>query len=138
MKTSFCLLFLFLSFKSFSQSIKSTMITQPESVKLIESIQSMEVFAGRQLYLSVFTISNGSGSANLPESHEVSYNLLICIAHYDEYPVSKLYSIGPFGKPKVAKKVDSGQSVTLFVEDPNVKGKTCQIVLTETTIQIQQ
>jgi len=133
------LLLLFLSYSSYAQSIKSSEITEPESVKLIESIASFEVFNGRQLRVAIFTTSNGSGSANLPESDESSSNLLICIAHYDEYPVSKLYSIGPFLKPKVIKKVDSGHSVTLFIEYGIIdKRKTTKVVVSEATIQIQQ
>lgn len=117
----------------------SSEITQPESVKLIESIQSLEVFKGRQLHVAIFTTSNGSGSANLPESHEVSFNLLLSVAEYNEYPVTKLYSIGPFLNPKMVRKVDSGRLVTLFIEHGVVdKRKTTKVVVSETGIQIQQ
>lgn len=46
-------------------------------------------------------------SYDTPESHEVSYSLYICIAHYDEYLESKFYKVAPFGNPKSVKKVDA-------------------------------
>lgn len=132
------LLLMFLSYSSYSQSIKSKEILQKDCVESIGSIDSFDVFAGKQLRLGIFTASNGSGSANLPESDEVSFNLLVSVAHYDENPKSKIFSIGPFLNPKVTKKVDSGTSVTLFIEDGIVnKRKTTKVMVSEIKVQIE-
>jgi hypothetical protein len=129
-----CLLFASLSF---CQSINVTKITQIELVKFIGSIDSYEPFAGRQLYLSTFIISNGSGSANIPETHEPSFNILIGVAHYDEQPDDKLFSIGPFLYPKIIENRDSGDSITVVIQhfDGEKKRKT-EIIVTETNVKL--
>jgi hypothetical protein len=50
-------------------------------------------------------VNNGSGSANLPESDEVSFNLLLSVAFYDENLVAKLFDLGPFIPPKLVDKL---------------------------------
>jgi len=131
-----CLLFASLSF---CQSINVTKITQTELVKLIGSIESYEPFAGRQLYLSTFITSNGSGSANMPETDETSLNILFCVAHYDQQPDYKLFSIGPFLYPKIIENRDSGDSITVVVQhfDGLIKKKT-EIIVTETNVKLIQ
>ena len=130
-----CLLF---ASMSFSQSTQVTKITQIELVKLIGSIQSYEPFAGRQLYLQIFVTSNGSGSAKIPETEEPSFNILVCVAHYDEQPDDKLFTIGPFLNPKIIQNRDSGDSVTILIEhDGGSKTKKSEIVVTETSVKLK-
>lgn len=139
MKTTFIVLCLIFSIKSHAQSIKSNRITQTESVSLIASIESMEVVKGDQLYVTIFKSANGSRSANTPETHETSYNFLISVSHYDENPESRLFSIGPFIQPKVIKKLDSGKSVTLLIEDGHAKNKKIyKVMVSETDVIIYQ
>jgi len=129
-----CLLFASLSF---CQSINVTKITQTELVKFIGSIDSYEPFAGRQLYLSTFITSNGSGSANMPETDETSFNILLCVAHYDEQPDHKLFSIGPFLNPKIIKNRDSGDSITVVIHHfDGLKKKKTEIIVTETNVKL--
>lgn len=138
MKTYIVLLLLCFTINSYAQSVESTEITQNESVKLITSIVSFDVFPGKQLCLGILKASNGSGSANLPESDEVSFNILISVAHYDENPETKVFSIGPFIAPKVTRKIDDGSSVTLFVKNGVMKKrKTTKIIVSETKVQIE-
>jgi hypothetical protein len=113
-----------------------TKITQIELVKLIGSINSYEPFAGRQLYLSTFIISNGSGSANIPGTDEPSFNILICVAHYDDPPDYKLFSIGPFYGPKIIENRDSGDSITVVIEHDGFKKKKTEIIVTETNAKL--
>ena len=139
MKNIFIILCLVFSLKSHAQSVKSTRITQPEAVNLITSIESMEMLKGDQLHLKIFKRANGSGTANTPETHETSYNLLISVAHYDENPETRLFSIGPFIQPKITKKLDSGKSVTLLIEDGHATNKrTYRVMVSETEVKIQQ
>ena len=139
MKNIFIILCLVFSLKSHAQSVKSTRITQPEAVNLITSIESMEVLKGDQLYLKIFKSANGSGTADSPETHETSYNLLISVSPYDENPERRVFSIGPFIQPKITKKLDSGKSVTLLIEDGHgTNKKTYRVMLSETEVKIQQ
>jgi hypothetical protein len=131
-------LLFFVAFTVKAQMPKRMAIEQQELLKFAESIHTYEHFEGSQLWAKIFTAHNGSGSANLPESHEVSYSLYICLAHYDEYPESKLYKLGPFKNPKVIKKVDSGSFVTFYISDGYQKDlKTYKIVVSETSLKIQ-
>lgn len=131
-------LLLFVAFKSEAQTVSSAAVEQRELINFVESVNTYETFQGKQLWAKIFTVDNGSGSANNPETHEVSYSLYICIAHYDEYPDSKLYKIGPFRDPKVIRKVDSGSFITFHVSDGYQKDiKTYKIVVSETSLKIQ-
>jgi hypothetical protein len=116
MKKVFLLLFTLATFNSFALSVSYKRITQIESVKLLESISNFEVFTGKQLHVSIFKSSIGSGSAKLPESDEVSYNFIFCVAHFDENPDSKVFSTGPFINPIISNKADSGDSIDFIIE----------------------
>jgi hypothetical protein len=49
-----------------------------------------------------------------------------------------LFSIGPFLNPKVTKKVDSGPSVTLVVEDGLAKKRrTFKLIVGQMDVQIR-
>ena len=137
MKSFLTAFLLFLCTAVFSQDVKVSEVSDQYQNKLFNSIHKFQVISGRQLSISIFDVSNGSGSANLPESHESSCNLLISVAHYDEYPVPKLYNIGPFLNPEVASKTDSGLSVLLVIEhgiaDRRIKTK---FTITETELKI--
>ena len=138
MKTYIVLILACFTFNSYAQSVQSTEITKTESVKLVASIVSFEVFHGKQLSLGILKASNGSGSSNLPESHQVSFNILISVAHYDENPETKVFSIGPFIGPKVTRKIDDGSSVTLFIENGVMKERiTTKVTISETKVQTQ-
>lgn len=138
MKNLFLLLFTLLPFCSYAQSISSKRIPQSESVKLLESISSLEIFRGDQIHIAIFKSSNGSGSAKLPESHEVTHNYIFCIAEYDEYPDSKVYSVGPFLNPRITRKSDLGKAVVFSVEEgPATSRKKVQLLVSTSEIQIQ-
>lgn len=138
MKNYVALLMLCFTFKAYSQSIKSTEIIQNDCVKLIGSIESYDTFAGKQLVLGVFKVSNGYGSANVSGTDEVSFNLLISVTHYDEAPDYKVFTVGPFINPKVIKKADTGPSITLFIEDGAMdRRKTSKVIVREGKVQLQ-
>ena len=129
-----CLLF---ASMSFCQSINVTKITQIELVKLIGSIDSYKPFAGSKLYLRTFLTSNGSGSANMPETDETSYNILLCVAHFDQQPDHKLFSIGPFLYPKIIENRDSGDSITVVIQHfDGLKKRKTEIIVTETNVKL--
>ncbi|MCF8454095.1 MAG: hypothetical protein K9G42_12885 [Pedobacter sp.] len=66
--------------------------------------------------IRVFLIGNPPGSAMQAEGHEISHNLLINVAEYDEYPVWKLFSIGSFINPKISKGPDLKDKYMLSIE----------------------
>jgi hypothetical protein len=138
MRKYMVILMLFLSDSIYSQAVKSALINNKETAELLGAIESYERYQGRQLSIGIFKISNGSGTANLPESHEISHNLLLSIAEFDENPDNKIFIVGPFIGPKVKKKLDSGQLLTLFVEHGVFDNrKTIKVVAGLTSIKIQ-
>lgn len=124
---------------TYGQSIKSSEISKKESIKLAESVVDFERFSGRSLWANIFKISNGSGSAKNWGTDEVSYSFLVSLGHFDENPESKLYKIGPFVNPKVTKKVDSGNSVTIYVKDTNGRhSKRYTVVVNAARLKIKK
>ncbi|GGC63011.1 hypothetical protein GCM10011387_15750 [Pedobacter quisquiliarum] len=131
-------LFVFAACATKAQMPKSYSVNQQDLVKFAESIDSYETFQGDQLWFKVFKINNGSGSAGL-ESCEVNYSIVFCLAEYDENPESKLYKIGPFKKPELIKKVDSGRFVTFHVRDGYENDLTTyKMVVSETGAKIEK
>jgi hypothetical protein len=59
MKNYILFILAFYSSTSYCQSIKSTEIIQNDCVKLIGNIGNYEAFAGKQLVLGMFKVSNG-------------------------------------------------------------------------------
>jgi len=87
--------------------------------------------------MSFYVISNGYGSANIPETLEPSYNILFCVAHYDEQPDYKLFSIGPFLYPKIIENRDSGDSITVVIQHfDGLKKRKTEIIVTETNVKL--
>jgi hypothetical protein len=73
-------------------------IEKSENAKLIKVLNNSELIGeNRENYLSVriYKIDNGSGSAGIPEGHEVSHNLLIAVSEFDEKPNQNIFEIGP-------------------------------------------
>lgn len=139
MKNYIVFILLFCSYTSYCQSINSTEIIQNDCVKLIRNIGSYDTFAGKQLVLGIFKVSNGYGSANFPETDEVSFNMLISVTHYNETPDYKVFTVGPFINPKVIRKADAGTSVTFLIEDGVVnKRKTTKVIVSETNVQVEK
>lgn len=134
----FCLLLASSGIKA--QSIKTSEIKTSESINLVESIESVNIFKGKQLYLKIFKVANASSSANLSESDEISHDLILSIAQYDEYPETKVFKIGPFLNPIIKKKVDQGKSILFLVDGtvPNsMAKKSYRITVSEKAVQVE-
>lgn len=132
-------LFIFAAFTTKAQMPKSTAVKQQDLVKFAEAMHSYDLFKGSQLWVKFFKVDNGSGSANLSESHEVNYSFYICLAEYDEIPESKLYKIGPFKNPVFIDTIDSGSFVTFHVRDGYENDLTTyKIVVSETGAKIEK
>ena len=81
-------------------------IEKSENSRLIKVLNNSELIGGNRennLCVRIYKIDNGSGSAGIPEGHEVSHNLLIAVSEYDEQPLQNLFEIGPFYNPKFIK-----------------------------------
>ena len=92
-------------------------IAKSKNDRLIKVLNNSELIGeNRENYLSVriYKIDNGSGSAGIPEGHEVSHNLLIAVSEFDEEPNQNLFEIGPFYNPKFMKWTDKEEYEKIF------------------------
>lgn len=116
MKKYFLLFFTLISLKfGYCQAVQTREITNKDISKTLASVETFNFKKGQKLSIKIFKISNGSGSANLPESDEISHNLLFCISEYDEVPAYKIFDVGPFINPIITKKIDSGNAYVITV-----------------------
>ena len=92
-------------------------IEKSKNDRLIKVLNNSELIGeNRENYLSVriYKIDNGSGSAGIPEGHEVSHNLLIAVSEFDEEPNQNLFEIRPFYNPKFMKWTDKKEYEKIF------------------------
>ena len=92
-------------------------IEKSENSRLIKVLNNSELIGGNRennLSVRIYKIDNGSGSAGIPEGHEVSHNLLIAVSEYDEQPLQNLFEIGPFYNPKFIKWTGINESQKEF------------------------
>ena len=92
-------------------------IAKSKNDRLIKVLNNSELIGeNRENYLSVriYKIDNGSGSAGIPEGHEVFHNLLIAVSEFDEEPNQNLFEIGPFYNPKFMKWTDKEEYEKIF------------------------
>ncbi|HEY1060863.1 MAG TPA: hypothetical protein VGE44_04225 [Daejeonella sp.] len=103
-----CLLLISRAFLSFSQLPEPSLkpVKTKSVVKLLGSIDSSMNIMADNFAIQVFLIGNPPGSAMQAVGHEISHNLLINVAEYDEHPNWKLFSIGSFINPKISKGPD--------------------------------
>ena len=83
-----------------------TEITDKPISELLAAVDSFFTKKADRFAMSFFVISNGAGSANIAGGHEISNNIIVCVAEYDEYPVTRAFSAGPFFRPKFLKGKD--------------------------------
>lgn len=104
MKIQSTLILLFtICFVQISCGQDKLIIEKSENSRLIKVLNNSELIgenANDYLSVKIYKIDNGSGSAGLPEGHEVSYNLLIAVSEFDENPNQSVFEIGPFYNPK--------------------------------------
>jgi hypothetical protein len=103
-----------LSLNSFCQSVQK--IDQSDLTDLFVRMESFSIDKFDDFMLRVFKVNNGSGSANISGTHEVSHNFYLLVNGYDEQPVGNLYNIGPFYNPRIEKPVKARDQAFLMVE----------------------
>jgi hypothetical protein len=119
MKSIFmCLLLLSQAFSAFSQLAEPSVkpVKTKSIVKLLGSIDSSMTVMAERFIIKVFLFGNPSGSAMQDGGHEISYNLLVNVAEYDENPIWKLFTIGPFYNPKISAGPDLEGKYIMSIE----------------------
>lgn len=119
--------FLCFSVLLFSQSVHAQ---KPSVQKLnnanlshvLNNIRSMHTAETADIFVSVYAVSNKSGSAKQPETHEVTDNIYIAVSEFDEQPKQSLFVIKNLYAPTgllLTKQADQ----TIKVSFSYLKGK---------------
>lgn len=118
MKSIFIAIFLVIPAFTFGQNFhpKVERIENESLLKVLPFIESFSSVRTDEMIIATFVVNNGTGSAHLPESDEVSYNILLTVSGYDEQPDSKLFSVGPFINPILSNISDLNNGAYIKVE----------------------
>ena len=108
----------------YAQNLKKTTVkevTNKAVVEILTRLQSHTILTGKKLTIDIFKISNGSGSAHVVGDDEISETYLFTVTDSpgDEYPVFKVFSVGPFYGAKILKHTDLGDTYILTLEHYN-------------------
>lgn len=123
MRITFTAFLLVLPALVFGQSTQK--VTELQDKNVIQALSSVTSFTVRDFgkgVARIYTIDNGSGSANVPETDESSQSILICVSAYDEHPKYRIFSVNTLINPKV---ISSGapNSNTLVIEEGNASSR---------------
>ena len=104
----------FLTVSGFGQSVRE--LKEKNVVDILGHVDTIIFKRGNHLFLRIFQVNNGPGSAGLSEGHEVSHDLIICVSEYDEYPKKRIFRIGPFYDPEIAGEKDLRKGYVLEIQ----------------------
>lgn len=120
MKKSLFLLLVTIGFAvaTSAQAIKpaKAVKVQNETLRTVLTSVDTVIFRHGDIGVSLYKISNPSGSAHIPETDEVSNKYFIAIANGDEVPDINLYQVGDFYNPKVLKFELLGERCHIVIE----------------------
>jgi hypothetical protein len=119
MKTYFFILALFVSLSACAQQYKKSVveIKEPSVLKLLGHLDTMVIKRAPSFVMYFLIVSNGSGSANIPQGDEASDNIMVSVSEYDEEPANKVFTVGPFLAPKlIFEGVKHPGSYTVTIE----------------------
>ena len=138
MKTISILFCLFLASSTSYGQVQIKEIQNIDQKSLLSQIDTVIFIKGKNMGITIFRVNNGSGSAHLPESDEVSYSFLISVSEYDENPESKLFSVGPFIYPKFSNNIDKGENYSLQISyGVNMQRKKNRLIITLDSVQLK-
>jgi len=103
-RTIYIFLLLTLAYStSYSQGAKVTEIKDKNLKSVLCSIDTVIFKSNYVLAVTLYKVSNPSGSAHQPETDEVSNRYLIAVSSIDEVPDQYLFNVGDFYNPKILK-----------------------------------
>jgi hypothetical protein len=139
LKTTWILFCLFLASSTSYGQVQIKEIQDIDQKSLLSQIDTVIFIKGKNMGSTIFRVNNGSGSAHLPESDEVSYSFLISVSEYDENPESKLFSVGPFIYPKLSNNIDMGENYSLQIsyDGANMQRKKNRLIITLDSVQLK-
>jgi hypothetical protein len=86
---------------AFGQRISLTPVAGKSLKAILCNVDTVIFKSNYNISIILYKISNGSGSAHMPGTDEVSNKFLIAVSSIDEVPDQYLYSLGDFINPKV-------------------------------------
>ncbi len=138
------LLFLFLCFgllTGFAQTIKYRNVSNVDLVYVLNNIEkTIELANSNQtLYIKVFVVSDPSGSANIPDTEEITNTIYIATSEAGEAPEQHLYKLTSVYDPKIISWTKSAAHPQLVLSyGPANKRKKIAISIELKGLQIKQ
>lgn len=104
MKKLTTLLFFLFAINAYAQKKPAvTQIKNESLVNLLSSVDTVYFKESKEIRVVLYEVSNESGSANIPETDEVSTKFLIAVSEFNEIPDQSLFSVGDFYNPRIIK-----------------------------------
>lgn len=91
-------------------------VTDKSIIKFLNNIDTSFIKRSDKLLIKFFLVSNGSGSANVPQGDEISHNIIISVAEYDENPLNRVFNIGPFYMPELSNGSNLKDGYSILIE----------------------
>lgn len=122
----------FISLNTFSQTAVLKYEKDSSLTRILNNISYYKAFNTTELLISIFVVSNASGSANMPETDEVSQKVYIGVSEFDEYPKQMLYSVDNLYMPKDFKIVEKNANYIILTlsHGPKLKPSIVEIKIT--------
>lgn len=76
-----------------AQPMKPVKVKDSSLSRLINNVQSFHQYSVKDLAITVMEIANPSGSAHIPEGHEITTNVYFGVSEIDTYPEQSLFCI---------------------------------------------
>lgn len=118
MKKIICVILLLVacSLVAYSQVVKTSRVQDAILRKVLSSVDTVIVKSNYNIAVTIFRVSNGSGSAHIPETEEVTHKFIISISTVDEAPEINVYQVANFYNPKVLKFELLGEQAHIVIE----------------------
>lgn len=136
------LILILISFSGKAQSIKTEKVKEKSISLLLNNIRNFIQFKVKNIAITIVEVSNGAGSAKIPETEEVTSNLYLGVSEIDTYPeqnlflIKDLYAISDIvqdiSKPEVA--LISFKYIDIATKSP--QKKEVKIRLTQNDISV--
>ncbi|MBV8388751.1 MAG: hypothetical protein JO080_03015 [Mucilaginibacter sp.] len=136
--------FLFLCFgfsTAFAQNIKYRSVNNEDLVYVLNNIEKTIEFTNdnQTLYIKVFVVSDPSGSANIPETDEITNTIYIATSEDGEAPEQHVYKLTSVYDPKIISWTKSSKQPQLvFSYGPADKRKKVTVSIALKQLQIKQ
>ena len=128
------------SASAFAQVLKYTKVTQGDLAYVLNNIEkSIDFQSTGDLFVKVYVVSDPSGSANIPDTEEITNTIYIATSEAGELPDQYLYKLTSVYDPKIVSLTKSAKHTQLiFSYGPAGKRKKVSVSIELKNLVIKQ